>query len=106
MKVILIFRFHMQRQTSVSSADDEDDDDSNLNFGNTTDNRKEAQSKGAIKFETYKAFLNAANSKIFVIFVFVLFIVAQVTWSGTDYFLSEWFVSFEIFYFSLKTNSI
>lgn len=81
----------MKRLTSVSSSrsnvdndeDDSDDDD---------DERKEGYVKGAIKMDTFKAYFKAANSKVYVFVVFLVFIAAQILWSGIDYFLSEWYV--------------
>ncbi|XP_031639018.1 multidrug resistance-associated protein 4-like [Contarinia nasturtii] len=52
--------------------------------------RKELQKSGSITFSIYKTFVQSAHSSCFVFIVFVLFIVAQLAWSGADYFLSEW----------------
>lgn len=77
---------------SSSHGDDDDDYDSD----DDDDDRKEGYVRGAIKMDTYKAYFTAANNKVYVIVVFLVFIVAQVTWSGTDYFLSEWYVVYKV----------
>ncbi|XP_031635556.1 multidrug resistance-associated protein 4-like [Contarinia nasturtii] len=77
------FQNRIRKHSSSSSfCNEEVEDDPNQ--------RKENQVIGSIKFRTYKTFFKAAQSNIFVIIVFILFIVAQCAWSGADFFLSEW----------------
>lgn len=45
---------------------------------------------GNVKFNIYKAFFKAAHSHIYVIVVIIIFIVAQIAYSGADYFIAEW----------------
>lgn len=71
------------------------DDDDGSGSDDDSSNRKEGYAKGAIKMDIYKAYFAAANSKVYVIVVFLVYIVAQILWSGTDYFLSEWYVVFQ-----------
>lgn len=78
---------------SSASSHDDHNDDNNDDYSDDDENRKESQFKGSIKLDTYKAYLKAANNKIYVFIVFVVLIAAQVLGSGTDYFLSEWYVT-------------
>lgn len=73
----------MRRQSSTASfvAEDVEDD---------PNDRTERQYSGTIKLTTYKKLLLAVRSNLFVLGVFGLFLVAQATWSGVDYFLSKW----------------
>lgn len=82
--------------SSSRSNVDNDEDDSD-------DERKEGYAKGAIKMDTFKAYFEAANSKVYVFVVFLVFIAAQILWSGIDYFLSEWYV-LHIFTLGFNTN--
>lgn len=56
-----------------------------------TNNRKELQATGGVKFGTYKTFFEAAHSTFSVVALLILFVVAQCFYSGSDYFLSEWY---------------
>lgn len=72
----------LRQLSSVSSIEDEYEEDAN--------DRRERQLTGYIKFSSYKALFKAAKSNFFVIIVFVVFLGAQFTWSGADFFLSAW----------------
>lgn len=75
--------FQIRKHSSSSSfCNEEVEDDPNI--------RKENQVIGSIKFRTYKTFFKAAQSNFFVFIVFILFVVAQCAWSGSDYFLAQW----------------
>ncbi|XP_055303229.1 ATP-binding cassette sub-family C member 4-like [Sitodiplosis mosellana] len=73
----------IRKHSSTSSFCSEDVEDE-------PDKRKEHHVTGNIKFSTYKTYFKAAHSRFFVVFVFILFIVAQFAWSGADFFLAEW----------------
>ena len=91
-------------QTQEEFKADKDDEDNTIETTRTnfpsiidekeieddTDKRKEIQASGSIKFSTYKTYFQAANSTFAVIFVIILFVVAQIAWSGSDFFLAEW----------------
>lgn len=81
--------------SATSHCSDGDDD-----ISDDKDERKESRFRGSIKKDTYKAYFKAANSKIYVLIVFLVFIAAQVIGSGTDYFLSEWYVTYNVFIIS------
>lgn len=78
-----MIEFQVRRQSSTISALDEDIEDD-------SDERKERQQSGSIKFSTHKAYFKAADSHFYLVFIVVMFIVTQFGWSGSDYFLSEW----------------
>lgn len=52
--------------------------------------RKESKLTGSVKFSTYKRFFAAANKPFHVIIVLMSFILAQIAFSSTDFFLSGW----------------
>lgn len=77
----------MRHLSSISSVTDEFEDDAN--------DRRERQLTGYIKFSTYKSLFKAAQSAIYVVVVFLIFLTSQLTWSGADFFLSEWSVNLQ-----------
>lgn len=81
--------------SSSRGDDDGNGSDSDDDLSDTNGDRKEGYAKGAIKMDIYKAYFKAANNNVYVIVVFIVFITAQILWSGTDYFLSEWYVVFQ-----------
>lgn len=72
----------MQASTLSLSEDSEDDED----------DRKERHMVGNVEFNVYQAFFKAARSKTHVIVVLIIFIAAQCTYSGADFFISQWYV--------------
>ena len=52
--------------------------------------RKETQAAGAVKLTVYKSFLDAVNNSCYVVTVIIMFFVAQILYSGADYFVSQW----------------
>lgn len=83
MKFILM---QIKKRSSTSSFCDEE-------IENDANDRKELQSIGAVKFDTYKDFFGAVRSTAKITIVFVMFILAQIAASGSDYFLKEWYVA-------------
>lgn len=55
-----------------------------------SDAENEQQMSGFVKLNIYTAFFKAAQSHIYVFIVIILFIVAQIAYSGVDYFIAEW----------------
>lgn len=53
-------------------------------------NRGEAQIAGTIGFSVYKSYFKAVESGLLLVTVAVLFLLAQSTMSGIDYFISQW----------------
>jgi hypothetical protein len=51
---------------------------------------KESQQDGKVTMSIYKDYIRAVNNKLFVLFVAVLFIIAQATQGMVDYFVSIW----------------
>lgn len=51
---------------------------------------KESQQDGKVTMSIYKDYIEAVNSKLFVLFVAVLFIIAQATQGMVDFFVSIW----------------
>lgn len=62
------------------------------NIKDDPNTRKETKASGSVNFGTYKTFLQAAHSPFLVVIVCILFIAAQITWSGLDFFLSIWYI--------------
>lgn len=54
------------------------------------DDRKEQQLEGSIEWSTYKKFFRAVHSNAYIVFVSVLFILSELAWRSSDYFLAEW----------------
>lgn len=52
--------------------------------------RTEKAAIGAVSFKIYKSFFKAVNSSFYVAIVALFFILAQLTISGSDYFVSQW----------------
>lgn len=67
---------------SVSSGKDELADD--------FDERKEEHVAGHIQLSTYKYFIGAAHNNIYVFVVFLVFIVTQIFWNGSEFLLAVW----------------
>lgn len=78
------FKLIFVQALTLSSSEDSEDDD---------DDRMERQMIGHVKFNVYKAFFKATRSNIYVIVVLIIFIAAQCTYSGADYFISQWYVT-------------
>lgn len=55
-----------------------------------TDDRREHQMDGSIKFDTYKKLLRAVHSYPLICAVFMLFLLKQFASSGADYLISIW----------------
>lgn len=51
---------------------------------------REAQIAGTIGFSVYKSYFKAVESALLLLTVAVLFLLAQSTMSGIDYFISQW----------------
>lgn len=87
----------LSSSSAKSYLDDEYDDDDGIDYdddySDSDGNRKEGHFRGSVKLDTYKAYFEAAKSKIYVFIVFLVFVAAQIISSGTDYFLSEWYVT-------------
>lgn len=83
--------------SSSRCGDDDDDSDSDDGLSDSDAKRKEGYARGAVKMDIYKAYFQAANSKVYVFVVFLLFIVAQILASSSDYFLSEWYLLIQWF---------
>lgn len=71
-----------KRQSTITSECDDIIDDPN--------DRKEQQTKGSIKLDTYKAIFGAIQSTAFFASVCLMFIIVQVALSGNEIFLSTW----------------
>lgn len=54
------------------------------------DEEEEACAVGAVKFETYKAYFESVKSNFYVTFIFLLFVIAQVVSTSTDFLLTRW----------------
>lgn len=82
-EILITFNiFQLRKHSSSISFCDENIDGSI--------SRKEFQLTGSVKFSTYKTYFKAAHSRIFNMIVFILFIAAQIAWSGSDFLLSKW----------------
>lgn len=72
----------MKKSSTASFAD--------VNIVEEPINRKEIQAAGAVSFAVYKMFFKAVNSSFFVAIVMLMFVLAQLATSGSDYFVTEW----------------
>lgn len=54
------------------------------------ESNKESQITGTVGFAVYRSYFRAVESAILVTTVGVLFLLAQGTMSGIDYFISQW----------------
>ncbi|XP_039444244.1 probable multidrug resistance-associated protein lethal(2)03659 [Culex pipiens pallens] len=68
------------------------------------ESNKESQITGTVGFAVYRSYFRAVESAILVTTVGVLFLLAQGTMSGIDYFISQW-VNQEEFLSQNSTNS-
>ncbi|XP_058839979.1 ATP-binding cassette sub-family C member 4-like [Topomyia yanbarensis] len=63
---------------------------------------KESQGEGTVKLSVYKTYITAIDSYLWIFFITLFIILAQLAMSGLDYFVAEW-VNWEE---SLGANSI
>ncbi|CAO1302137.1 unnamed protein product [Diamesa tonsa] len=77
---------NFKRHNSVSSVGSKDDDKAD----NAAEPMEEKRAEGNIGLFLYKAYFKAAGGYCIVIFVFVFFLLSQLTASAGDYFLTYW----------------
>ncbi|XP_062563883.1 ATP-binding cassette sub-family C member 4-like [Armigeres subalbatus] len=51
---------------------------------------KESQGEGSVDFSVYKTYISAINSWVWIFFISVLILLAQIAISSVDYFVAQW----------------